>query len=210
MTKKPKVSEPDADFSNSDPQHQVEETEQSHGEEANHFAEDSAQPTKADEDPLANTTGDELEQKLLAAEALAAENLDGWQRAQADYQNYKRRALRDMEETRKNTAATLLGRFFPIIDDMERALHSVPQATEVEQWSDGINLVYRKLLSLLESENISPIDAAPGQEFDPRIHEAVIQEETPEFKDGEITAVLRPGYQLGERVLRAAQVRVAK
>jgi len=159
---------------------------------------------------LEEATTEEMRDKLLALEAQSAENLDGWQRAQADFQNYKRRTIRDLEQARSHTAASVLSRFFPVLDDLELALKSMPQIDDGDQWGEGVTMVYRKLMNLLESEDITPLDAEPGQQFDPRFHEAVSQDENPDFENGAITAVLRPGYQLGERVLRAAQVRVAK
>ena len=159
---------------------------------------------------LEEATTEQLREKLLAVEAKAAENLDGWQRAQADFQNYKRRMIRDLEQARSHTAASVLSRFFPVLDDLELALNSMPQIDDGEQWGEGVTMVYRKLMNLLEAEDITPLDAEPGQQFDPRFHEAVSQDECPDFENGAITAVLRPGYQLGERVLRPAQVRVAK
>jgi molecular chaperone GrpE len=172
---------------------------------ANSDAETIASDTSLEED-----THDKLRAKLVEAESQVAINLDGWQRTQADYQNYKRRMARDLEQARENTAASILSRFFPVLDDLQLALDSIPDPGDGAQWSEGVNLVHRKLIGLLEAEKITPVDAAPGQQFDPRFHEAVIQEEHPNFQDGEITAVLRPGYQLGKRVLRAAQVRVAE
>ena len=159
---------------------------------------------------LEEATTEQLRDKLLAVEAQAAENLDGWQRAQADFQNYKRRMIRDLEQARSHTAASVLSRFFPVLDDLELALNSMPQIDDGDQWGEGVTMVHRKLMNLLEAEDITPLDAEPGQQFDPRFHEAVSQDENPDFENGAITAVLRPGYQLGERVLRPAQVRVAK
>lgn len=179
-------------------------------EQAPESSNEPTEVTQINEAEMENTTPDALRELLLAAEAQVAENLSGWQRAQADYQNYKRRTVRDLEQARATTAASILSGFFPILDDLTLALDAMPEADDDVQWREGVHLVHRKLLSLLESEHITQIKAEPGQNFDPTFHEAVLQEEHSDFKDGEITAVLRPGYQLGERVLRATQVRVAK
>lgn len=172
--------------------------------------ESDEQHTIDGEGPVEEDTPEQLREQILTAEAKAAENLDGWQRAQADYENYKRRMARDMEQARRNTAASVLMRFFPVLDDLRLALDSLPDDTNDSQWSEGIHLVHRKLVNLLEAEDITPIEAQPGQQFDPRYHEAVSQEEHHEYENGQITAVLRSGYQFSDRVLRAAQVRVAK
>jgi molecular chaperone GrpE len=141
---------------------------------------------------------------------LAAERLEGQQRSLADFQNYKRRTTRDMQLIRQNVAATLLARFFPILDDLALALDSLPTTGDGAAWSEGVNMVRRKLMSVLEGEDVAVIEAEPGQEFDPHFHEAIVQEEHDEYDSDLIIAVVRPGYRLGERVLRPTQVRVAK
>ena len=165
--------------------------------------------TAAEIPPEELTTGQWVE-KLAATEALAAERLEGQQRSLADFQNYKRRTTRDMQLIRPNAAATLLARFFPILDDLALALDSLPTTGDGAAWSEGVNMVYRKLMSVLEGEGVAPIEAKLGQEFDPHFHEAIAQEEHADYDTDLILAVVRPGYRLGERVLRPTQVRVAK
>jgi molecular chaperone GrpE len=160
--------------------------------------------------PLEELTVEQWLEKLAAAEALAAERLEGQQRSLADFQNYKRRTTRDMQLTRQNAAATLLARFFPILDDLALALDSLPTTGDGAAWSEGVNMVHRKLMSVLEGEGVAPIEAKPGQEFDPHFHEAIAQEDHADYDSDLIIAVVRPGYRLDERVLRPTQVRVAK
>ena len=148
--------------------------------------------------------------KLATSEELAAERLDGQQRSLADFQNYKRRTTREMQLVRQNAAATLLTKFFPIMDDLVLALDSLPTTGDGAAWSGGVAMVHRKLMSVLEGENVAIIEAEPGQEFDPHFHEAIAHEEHADYDTDLIIAVVRPGYQLDERVLRPAQVRVAK
>ena len=149
-------------------------------------------------------------EKLAAAEALAAERLDGQQRSLADFQNYKRRTTRDNQLIRQNTAATLLARFFPILDDLALALDSLPTTGDGAAWSEGVSMVHRKLMAALEGEGVTIIKAEPGQEFDPHFHEAIAHENHSDYDDDLIIEVVRAGYQLDERILRPAQVRVAK
>ena len=164
----------------------------------------------ATEMPPEKLTVEQWLEKLDAAEALAAERLEGQQRSLADFQNYKRRTTRDMQLIRQNAAATLLARFFPILDDLVLALESLPTTGDGAAWSEGVNMVHRKLMSVLEGEGVAPIEAEPGQEFDPHFHEAIVQEEHADYDTDLIIAVVRPGYRLDERVLRPTQVRVAK
>ena len=200
LKEQPKRKNPDDEPTSATPEHKQED-----GEEA----------TVHDEDDIAEISPDELTveqwvQKLSAAEALAAERLDGQQRSLADFQNYKRRTTRDMQLIRQNAAASLLTMFFPILDDLILALESLPNSGDGAAWSEGVNMVHRKLVSVLEGEGVTPIEADAGQEFDPHFHEAIVQEEHPEYETDIIIAVVRSGYQLGERVLRPTQVRVAK
>ena len=177
--------------------------------------EDGEEATVHDEQSTSELSPDELTveqwiEKLAAAEALATERLEGQQRSLADFQNYKRRTTRDMQLIRQNAAASLLAMFFPILDDLVLALDSLPNSGDSAAWSEGVNMVHRKLVSVLEGEGVTAIEAEPGQEFDPHFHEAIVQEEHPEYETDLIIAVVRSGYRLGERVLRPTQVRVAK
>lgn len=147
-----------------------------------------------------------LQQELQAAHAKAAENLEGWQRAQAEFANYKKRMARDQEAQEAETRGRVIKRYLEIVDDLELALKNKPAA---EEWAQGIELIYRKLLSFLEAEGVERVDPL-GQPFDANLHEAVAQEDSAEHASGAVSEVLRAGYTLGERVLRPAVVKVAK
>jgi molecular chaperone GrpE len=147
----------------------------------------------------------ELEQVLVQAD----EYLDGWKRAQADLVNYRKRVERDAADVLRSAAGQAAARFFPMLDDFERALKERPAAQNLEQWSAGVELIYRKGIAALEAEGIKPIEVAEGAEFDPNFHEAVTREVCPDRQDGEVLEVIHTGYRMGDRVLRPAQVRVA-
>ena len=183
-------------------------TSEDNGEGGRGKAPDS-QPT-LDEIPPEDLSTEQWLEKLAAAEALAAERLDGQQRSLADFQNYKRRTTRDGQLIRQNAAATLLAGFFPILDDLVLALDSLPTTGDGAAWSEGVNMVHRKLMTALEGQGVTIIKTEPGQEFDPHFHEAIAHEEHSDYDDDLIIQVVRAGYQLGERILRPAQVRVAK
>lgn len=151
----------------------------------------------------------ELQSELMATQAKADEYLDGWQRARADFANYKKRVERDQAQTYQSAAASILKRYLSIIDDLERALKTRPLDGDGAVWAEGIELIYRKLLSILESEGIQPMDA-DGKLFDPNLHEAIMSEDSDEHESGQIIEVLQQGYLLGDRVLRPAMVRVAR
>lgn len=150
-----------------------------------------------------------LQTELDRAKAQAAEYLDGWQRSRADFLNYKRRVEREMECAHASAAASILTRQLVILDDLERALKERPNLPEIEAWATGLELIYRKLQAILESEGVEPIPAK-GEMFDPTVHEAVTFEHVDGHHEGEVIEVIEQGYRLGDRVLRPAKVRVAR
>lgn len=137
------------------------------------------------------------------------EYLDGWQRARAEFSNYKKRVERDQADTYRRAAGDILTRYLGIVDDLERALKERPSEGEAATWAEGIELIYRKLRTILEAEGIQTIEAL-GQPFDPSLHEAISHEESQEHPTGYVIEVLHQGYRMGDQVLRPALVRVAK
>jgi molecular chaperone GrpE len=148
----------------------------------------------------------ELEKHLAEAESQVAEYKDGWQRSVADFQNYRRRVEAEKVETYQNAVGSIIKRYLPILDDLERALATRPADLA---WVDGIELIYRKLKFILESEGLKRIEAE-GQMFDPNFHEAIQQEPSEDYESGRIISVVQNGYTLGEKIIRPAVVRVAK
>jgi molecular chaperone GrpE len=169
------------------------------------------QPVKAEEALPEVTELDTLKKQLEEEKQKAAENLAGWQRAAADFANYRKRAEQEKNELIKYANANLLLKILPILDDFERAMQTMPNDRLAQlTWVDGIFLIERKLRAVLESEGLQPIPAL-GQSFDPAYHEAVLQEETPEAsQDGKVLAELQKGYKLNERVLRPTMVKVGR
>ena len=147
-----------------------------------------------------------LQSQLEEAQAKAAENLDGWQRAQAEFINYKNRVQRDRETDYASMKADIIKKVLPVLDDMERALANRPEG---DSWANGMELIVRKFQSTLEAEGVKRIEAA-GQPFDPNFHEAISSEPNDEVESGHVIEVIENGYMLGERVIRPAKVRVAQ
>jgi molecular chaperone GrpE len=148
---------------------------------------------------------DELRQKLTEAEARATENVDRWQRAQADLANYRRRAQFDREEMQKYGAAALVSAVLPVLDSFDRAWQTLPGQLRHLTWLSGIDMINLQLRGILERIGLTEIEAE-GQPFDPARHEAIDREE----HEGppHVVAVLQAGYKLHERVLRPALVKV--
>lgn len=150
-----------------------------------------------------------LQQSLVDSQGKASEYLDGWQRARADFANYKKRIEREQSQVYQNAAGSILKRQLDVLDDLDRALKNRPQEGDGALWAGGIELVYRKLTSIMEIEGVKVMQVE-GQAFDPNMHEAISSEESPDHDSGQIIEVLQKGYLLGDRVLRPALVRVAR
>lgn len=150
-----------------------------------------------------------LKSELEEARAEATENRAGWQRAAADFANYKRRSEQEREATLGLANEMLLAKLLSVVDDFDRALASTPPELEHLGWIEGLWLVERKLRALLDSEGVTPIEAV-GKPFDPREHEAAIYEETAAAPEGQVTGEIQRGYRIRDRVLRPALVKVAK
>ena len=152
---------------------------------------------------------EELRNQLMAAEQEAVESKAGWQRNAADFANYRRRTEQDREQMLGLANEALLSKLLTIVDDFDRAIANMPTELRGGGWVDGIAAIDRKLRLLLDSEGLTPIDAV-GKPFDPREHEALVQEETTNVPEGTVTSELQRGYRIRDRVLRPAMVAVAK
>jgi molecular chaperone GrpE len=149
-----------------------------------------------------------LKAELKECQDKANEYLDGWQRARADFANYKKRVERDQSVAYQNATISVIRRFLEVLDDLELALKNKPNDGDGAKWAEGVELIGRKLNSILDAEGVSPI-LAEGQTFDPNQHEAITYEQYPGLESGQVIAVVKQGYCLGDRILRPAQVRVA-
>lgn len=170
-------------------------------------AEESAEI--ADETPQAELAeGANLMQILIEAQQEAKTNRDGWQRAQAEFANYKKRVTRERRELFQRASLDTLKELLPVIDDFDRALENVPQDISENPWFDGVAMIQRKFEALLEKFDIEAIDPT-GEPFDPNFHEAIGTDDSGEAESGHVTETLQKGYRAGDIVLRLALVRVA-
>ena len=163
-----------------------------------------ASPDRVDQEEI-----EALKEELEEARIKSDEYLEGWQRARAEFANYRKRIEREREQVHQDASGLVIRRFLDVLDDLDRALKNRPQEGEGADWAAGIELIYRKLLSALEAEGVTPMEAE-GDDFDPNLHEAISQEPSAEHESGEIIEVVQNGYLIGERVLRPARVRVAR
>ena len=160
------------------------------------------------EDEIELPEGANLLQMLIEAQNEAKANEDGWQRARAEFANYKKRNDRERRELFQRAALDTLKSLLPIIDDFDRAFESVPEAISEDPWIGGVSMIQRKFATLLEQYEVEAIDPTGGP-FDPTLHQAIGAEDSDEVESGHVISTLQKGYRAGERVLRLALVKVA-
>lgn len=150
-----------------------------------------------------------LLKELKEKENLCAEYLADLKRLKAEFENYKKRIDRERLGFVNLATAGLVKQLLPILDDFERALASAKEE-KAQKLLEGLNLIYSHFKEVLEKTGLREIEAL-GKEFDPNLHEAVLQVYVEkEHDDGQVVEVLRKGYVLGDQVLRHAMVKVAK
>src|SRR5262245_11495186 len=175
-----------------------EETDQKPEEDTGANGESSAESGTAEaEDPLAE------------AKAEAARMKDQWMRTAADFDNFRKRSRRELEDVRKSGKEELLKEFLPVFDNLERAIQSAQRATDVKGVAEGLQMVLRQYVATLARGGITRVPSV-GTLFDPTHHEAIQQVETAEHPPGTVVAEVQPGYLQGDRLIRAAMVVVAK
>jgi molecular chaperone GrpE len=150
-----------------------------------------------------------LRTELEAAQAEASEYLAGLQRERAEFQNFRRRTAEERERDAGLAADGLIRKVLALADDFDRAIESRPEALAGDPWVDGVTAIDRKLRLLLESEGVSAIAVTPGEPFDPRHHEAIVNVPGSGMPGGSIVGELQRGYRIRDRVLRPALVAVA-
>ena len=143
-----------------------------------------------------------LKQALAEEKQKAAEYLASWQRAQADFINYKRRTEQERMDFNKYANANLVLGLLPFLDDLERALDAVPPRLAKNDWVEGVRLVWRKFKTSLERQGVTQIKAL-GEPFDPNFHEALRQDKG---KEGIVIEEFQRGYMMHDKLLRPARV----
>lgn len=154
------------------------------------------------------TDVEQLKQELEEARSKSQTYLDLAQRTQADFVNYRRRIEQERSDFVRSARADIILKVLPTLDDLERAVQSLPAELESSDWAQGIVLIERKLRAALETEGLKRIEAV-GKPFDPWTEEALLHEPSTTFPPGVVSQVYRTGYSLDGRVVRPAQVVVS-
>jgi len=159
---------------------------------------------KSRAEPRADKTKniESLEKALAEEKKKAEEYLANWQRAQADFINYKRRSEQERQEFNTYANANLILSLLPVVDDMERALDAVPPKYQKHDWVEGVRLVAHKFKTILEGQGVKEIKAV-GEAFDPKFHEALRQDKG---EEGIVIEEFQKGYMMHDKLLRPARV----
>jgi molecular chaperone GrpE len=207
----------------------AEEVDAETGVEAGEAAEEQAEADdqvvteRADEDEAAEDAADggaeALEEVKASDDAIAADlgkaraeaesYLDDLRRLQADFDNYRKRTLREQTARAASASQALVTRLLPVLDNFELAVSAAEQSRDFDRMLKGVEMVFGELREVLEGEGLVKIEAE-GKPFDPERHEAVIAVEQEDTEPGMVVGIVRTGYELRGKVLRPAMVKVAK
>ncbi len=178
----------------------VEQAEESKG----HLQDEAIEET-SDENVIEEI--DPKDQKISELQQLADENEEKYLRLYAEFENYKRRIQKENEINKTYQAQRVLTDILPAIDNIERALQIEGDDEIFKSLQKGVQMVHESLINALKDNGLEVIKTE-GEAFDPNIHQAVVQDDNPDFESGEITQELQKGYKLKDRVLRPSMVKV--
>ncbi|GKS29703.1 nucleotide exchange factor GrpE [Staphylococcus argenteus] len=178
----------------------VEQTEESKG----HLQDEAIEET-SDENVIEEI--DPKDKKIDELQQLADENEEKYLRLYAEFENYKRRIQKENEINKTYQSQRVLTDILPAIDNIERALEIEGEDETFKSLQKGVQMVHESLINALKDNGLEVIKTE-GEAFDPNIHQAVVQDNNPDFKSGEITQELQKGYKLKDRVLRPSMVKV--
>ena len=159
------------------------------------------------EESIKDEESESQDTKIKELEKLANDNEEKYLRLYAEFENYKRRIQKENQINATYKAQGVLTDILPSIDNIERALQIEGDDESFKSLQKGVQMVHESLLRALKDNGLEEIEAE-GQEFDPNLHQAVVQDDNPDFKSGEITQELQKGYKLKDRVLRPSMVKV--
>lgn len=183
-----------------------EQTVEATAETAEAAASETAETTDSDAEETATAEPvDERDAKIAELEAQVAAQKDQYLRLYAEFDNYKKRTLKEKAELIQTAGKNVLEQMLPLIDDVERAMVSVQKADSVDGVKEGIDLIYNKFVKFLDSNNVKEIETV-GLPFNTDFHEAVAQVPMGEDKKGVVIDCTQKGYIMGEKVVRFAKV----
>jgi len=167
-----------------------------------------AEQTAAEADaPAEDTQTEMLEKQLKELQERLEEKENKLLRVQADFENYKRRARLDLEAAEKYRSQRIISDLLPALDNFERALQIDPDNEQTKSLLQGMEMVHRQILEALKNEGVEQIPSV-GEQFDPNMHQAVMQVEDEAYESNAVVEELQKGYKLKDRVIRPSMVKV--
>jgi len=152
----------------------------------------------------------EMEEKLESMGQEVKENYDRFLRVSAEFENYKKRAAREMNDFRKFANESFVKAMLPVVDNLDRAIESSSNDKQADtSMLEGVDMILKEILKIFEQFNVKPFESL-GKTFDPSLHQAVMQEETEVYPENSVVNELQKGYMMHDRLLRPAMVVVAK
>ncbi|MEZ5041095.1 MAG: nucleotide exchange factor GrpE [Saprospiraceae bacterium] len=186
----------------------VEDTNKQTLEQDNAFEETNTDESQLTEN--ASTAGSSLEEELIKLEKQNAELKDKYLRLYAEFDNFKRRTIKEKFDMMRTAAQDTLTALLPVLDDFDRAKKIAEDESTTEVLSEGVQLVYHKLYSVLKQKGLEPMEST-GETFDPELHEAITEIPAPtEEMKGKIIDTIETGYKLGDKIIRHAKVVTGK
>ena len=150
-----------------------------------------------------------VDKKAEAYETKIAELEDRVKRQMAEFENYRKRTEKEKAAMFEMGAKSVVEKILPVVDNFERGLAAVPEADKEGAFASGMNLIYKQMMTDLEGLGVKPIEAV-GKEFDPNLHNAVMQVESDEYEEGIVAQELLKGYMYRESVVRHSMVAVTQ
>ena len=174
--------------------------------------EEDRDQTNDQENDQENETSDQglerIQKDLEASQSQATDYLDSLQRLKAEFDNFRKRTLREQSEFLKFAAQNVIGTLLPVLDNFERALTHDVDSDQIDEYREGMQLVYTQFTEALAKEGLVAIEPI-GEAFDPTRHEAMMTMESADHTEGTVINVVEKGYLLKDRVIRPAKVSVA-
>ncbi|MBB2508008.1 Protein GrpE [Staphylococcus cohnii subsp. cohnii] len=177
----------------------VEGTDEIANESQDNLQEENFEDIEADIDPK--------DEEIQQLKNNVQEEEEKYLRLYAEFENYKRRIQKENQTMKAYKAQDVLNDILPTIDNIERALQIEGEDEQFKSLQKGVEMVYESLLNALKNNGLEKIEAE-GQQFDPNVHQAVVQDDNPDYESGQVTQELQTGYKLKERVLRPSMVKV--
>lgn len=168
---------------------------------------DAPEGEKADGQPESSETTEEKADSVKTAEQQKKEDDEKYMRLMAEFQNYKKRVAKEKQDIQSFANEKIITELLEVLDNFERSLEHSGDADE--NYVKGMEMIFQQLKTAMEKAGLKEIQAL-GEDFDPAVHNAVMQEESDELESGKVSKVLQKGYKLNDKVIRAAMVAVAK